>query len=77
MTLEEWLRTGYQLGFCGPLVCSTHDGVPTTAEEDEEFEKWEEPCVNVIRVYESPEIKAAVEANHSPTRWRASNAGLV
>ena len=69
MTYEEWLQAGIDAGFCGPAVCSTHDGVPTTRAEDEEFEEGD-PCVNIIRLYESPEVKAEVEANHSPSVWR-------
>jgi hypothetical protein len=69
MTYEEWLQAGLDAGFCGPAVCSTHDGIPTTQAEDEEFEEGD-PCINIIRLYESPEVKAEVEANHSPSVWR-------
>ena len=37
-TFDEWLQEGITLGFCGPAVCSTHDGIPTTADEDAEYE---------------------------------------
>jgi hypothetical protein len=69
MTYEEWIAAGLEAGFCGPAVCSTHDGVPTTQAEDEEFEEGD-PCVHIVRLYESPEIKAEVEANHAPSVWR-------
>ena len=44
--------------------------------EAEEFDEGD-PCVHVIRLYDSPETKAAVEADHPPSRWRASNRGLA
>lgn len=76
MTFEEWHKIGFDAGFCGPVVCITHDGLPTTAEEDNELEEFD-PCVHVLRLYETTEIKTAVEENHSPSLWRASNVGLV
>ena len=41
MTFDEWIKLGYDEGFCSPPVCSTHDGVPTTATEDEEWDLLE------------------------------------
>lgn len=38
----------------------------TAGEEDED-----EPCVFIVRLYEDADIKQEVEANHSPSRWRA------
>lgn len=71
MTYEEWLRIGMDAGFCGPAVCATHDGIPTSAEEDEAGEDTgEPPCMHVLRLYPSDEVKAAVEANHAPSVWR-------
>ena len=66
---DDWLALGIKRGFCGPPVCSTHDGIPTSEEEDLEWEEYD-PCVHVIRPYESPEHRAAVEENHSPSNWR-------
>ena len=73
---ELWLRQGFDNGFIGPPVCFTHDGLPTTAAEDEEYDTGD-PCLHVIRLYDCPEMRADVEANHSPSRWRASNRGLT
>lgn len=69
---EDWLAQGYAAGFVGPPVCSTHDGVPMTEDEYED----DEPCVHILRLYEDAGVKAAVEAEHSPSQWRASNRGL-
>lgn len=72
---EEWLRTGVENGWCGPSVCYTHDGLPTSEAEDNEFEE-NDPCIHVIRLYEDEETKLGVEANHSPSVWRATNRGI-
>jgi len=66
---DEWLAKGLERGFVGPPVCSTHDGIPTTEEEDLEWEEGD-PCVHVLRLYEDLETKTEVEANHSPSNWR-------
>ena len=74
MTFEEWIKFGFDQGWCGPDVCETHDGLPLTEAQAEEFET-SDPCIYIVRLYDSPEIKAAVEAAHSPSKWRASNQG--
>jgi hypothetical protein len=73
-SFDEWLRYGYNKGWCGPDVCYTHDGLPSTIEEEDDWES--EPCIHIIRLYEDLNIKASVEENHSPSKWRASNQGL-
>jgi hypothetical protein len=75
MDFEQWLKTGIENGWCGPAVCFTHDGLPTTQAEDEEFDNGD-PCIHVIRLYDGPKDKAAVEANHSPSTWRSTNRGI-
>lgn len=75
MTFDEWLEIGYNNGWCGPAVCQTHDGVPMTASEEQEFETGD-PCVHVVRLYETDAVKTDVEENHAPSVWRASNSGL-
>lgn len=75
MTFDEWIQIGFDNGWTGPPVCVTHDGFPSTASEDEEFETGD-PCLNGLRLYDSPEEKRLVEENHSPSVWRASNSGL-
>ena len=69
ITYHEWLEAGLNAGWCGPAVCITHDGLPTTSTEDEAFD-MEDPCVHIIRLYEDIATKKAVEANHSPSVWR-------
>lgn len=75
MTFDQWMQYGIDQGWAGPPVCDIHDGLPTTAAEDDEFMDGGDPCVHIIRLYPDAETKAGVEANHSPTVWRASNAG--
>lgn len=65
----EWLKQGIDNGWCGPSVCLTHDGLPTTSTEDDEFEEHD-PCVYILRLYGNEATRKAVEANHAPSRWR-------
>lgn len=74
MTFDEWLQYGLLQGWNGPAVCSTHDGIPTTAEEDENYD---DVCIHVIRLYEDEATKLAVEENHAPSVWRATNDGYT
>jgi hypothetical protein len=67
---QDWLEHGVEMGWVGPAVCAIHDGLPTTQEEDDEYE---DRCVFVVRLYDSPDHKSAVEANHSPSVWRRTN----
>lgn len=76
MTFDEWVKYGYENEWVGVPVCYTHDGVPTTASEDSEFEMGD-PCIHVMRLYESTEQKIDVEMNHPASVWRASNGGLI
>jgi hypothetical protein len=74
MTADEWLKYGWERGYCSPPVCYTHDGLPMSEEECEEFFD-NDPCVHIIRMYEDQEQRRQVEADHPPTNWRASNQG--
>ena len=66
---DLWLKYGIEQGFCGPPVCYTHDGIPTSEEEDLEWED-SDPCIPVIRPYYGFYSKAMIESNHSPSVWR-------
>jgi len=69
MNFTEWLTMGMENNWCGPLLCYTHDGLPTTETEDEEMYEGD-PCIWMIRYYESSEHAKLVEENHSPSEWR-------
>lgn len=75
-SFDEWLRYGFNKGWCGPAVCEMHDGVPMSEQEGQAFDAGYDPCIHIIRLYEDLTVKAAVEAAHSPSQWRASNQGL-
>lgn len=75
MEYEEWLEYGWQQGWVSPPVCYTHDGLPMTNDEDEEFGEGYDPCVYIIRVYEDNTHRLAVEYTDSVVGWRASNRG--
>jgi hypothetical protein len=69
MNFDEWIALGIEKGWCGPPVCYTHDGLPMSTSEEEEFIEGD-PCIHIIRMYESKEIADAVVENHSPSIWR-------
>ena len=69
MNFDEWIALGIEKGWCGPPVCYTHDGLPMSTSEEEEFNEGD-PCIHIIRMYESKEIADAVVGNHSPSVWR-------
>ena len=60
---QEWLDYGYKQGWCLPtVVCQTHDGVPMTANEEEEFNDGSDPCIHVVRFFDSEaDLKDAVK----------------
>jgi len=75
MNIEEWLEYGWANGFCTAPVCYTHDGLPTTEQEDVSFGDGDDICVHVIRLYEQQQDKELVEANNPAALWRASSIG--
>jgi len=75
MNAEKWLEYGLKKGWCGPPVCFTHDGLPTTEEEDIEFEEFD-PCVSILRLYDDTYMRDEVEQNHSPSVWRKGSFDL-
>jgi hypothetical protein len=69
-TFDEWIEAGMSNDWIGPPLCSTHDGIPCTAEEEEIFERGYDPCIPILRLYDSTQIREQVEENHSPSLWR-------
>lgn len=76
VSFDLWMEVGIRNGWAGPPVCYTHDGLPTTAEEDEMWVEGDDPCIHIVRLYDNADIRQAVEANHSPSVWRRTNQGL-
>jgi hypothetical protein len=56
MTFDEWLQYGNEQGWCGPVVCDTHEGLQTTEDEAEQ----DDLCLHAIRVFDSVEQRQAV-----------------
>jgi len=75
-SFDTWLQIGYSKNWVGPPVCSTHDGVPMSLDEDNEFNEGSDPCIHIMRLYESQGHKIEIEDFHSPSVWRAHNQGL-
>lgn len=70
LTFDEWISHGITEGWAGPPVCSTHDGTPTSAAEDDDFYAGHDPCIHIIRLYPDHTTRDAVETNHTPSQWR-------
>lgn len=70
LSFNDWMTYGIKQGWCGPPVCYTHDGFPMATEEDEQFENGEDPCMHMVRMYDSEQQKDAIENEHSPSQWR-------
>lgn len=70
-SFDEWVRFGFEQGWVSPPVCETHDGTPMTEAEADDGDT----CIHILRLYEDAEHKAAVELEHAPSVWRASNQG--
>lgn len=68
MTYDEWIKAGIDNGWCGPAVCYTHDGLPMSDREADEFE--DDICIHIIRLYEDDDTRTAVERDHAPSQWR-------
>lgn len=67
---DDWLRAGMKAGWCGPAVCQTHDGTPTSELEDEDFIDGGDPCLHILRLYSDDIMRKGVERNHPPSIWR-------
>jgi hypothetical protein len=76
MTYPEWIQVGVENGWCTAPVCYTHDGLPMTAAEEEEWHDGNDICIHIVRMCHDIEEQQAVEAAHSPSSWRRSNQGL-
>jgi hypothetical protein len=71
VTFEQWIQKGIDTGWCGPAICAIHDGVPSTAAEDETYDDGGDPCIHIVRLYGTDQVtRKAVERNHPPSVWR-------
>ena len=51
MTFDEWITQGIDLGYCSVPACQTHEGLPSTEEEDAAWDEGWDPCVPAMRLY--------------------------
>jgi hypothetical protein len=63
----DWIKVGIENGWCGPPVCSAHDGTPMA---ESEYDEFDDVCIHIIRLYQNDDHKREVEASHSPSIWR-------
>ena len=68
--IHDWIKFGIDKGWISPPCCYSHDALPTTEEEDDEFFEGGDPCIYLLRLYDDVENQKAVENNHSPSVWR-------
>lgn len=47
----HWLNHGVANGWCSEPACGTHDGIPSTPEEQEAWDDGLDPCEHVLRLW--------------------------
>jgi len=47
----DWLNQGVNRGWVSEAVCVTHNGLPSTEDEDSEWEEGYDPCVPGLRIW--------------------------
>lgn len=50
MDLHDWLEYGRAEGFITHVYCDTHDGVPMTREEMDNWDLGDDPCHHSVRI---------------------------
>ncbi len=70
LDFDSWLKLGLENHWVGPPVCSTHDGLPSTEDEDNAWDEGDDPCIHILRLYVDDLEAMLVEQNHSPSVWR-------
>lgn len=55
MNVHEWLEYGVEKGYCTPVCCATHDGIPDTEEEQKAWDEGYDPCAPIVRLWEPDE----------------------
>jgi hypothetical protein len=71
MNIDEWLQYGIDRGYCTPTCCATHDGIYITADEEEQTQEGDDPCVHVTRLSHELAHHKALEANSNETWYRS------
>ena len=47
-----WMQHGIDMKWVVLAPCTTHEGIPMTTAEEEEFEQGHDPCIAVLRICE-------------------------
>lgn len=47
----EWVKAGVSRGWVSEPVCATHHGLPTTEQEDQEWDEGYDPCSLGMRIW--------------------------
>ena len=50
MNQQEWIEMGVDKGWCAPMVCETHEGLPMTEAERLDWEEGFDPCLFALRL---------------------------
>jgi hypothetical protein len=66
---NDWLQLGMDRKWALPVVCGTHDGLPTSPIESEEIDKGHDPCIPVVRVCHDDEWQN-IYNNTISMQWR-------
>lgn len=64
---ETWLAYGIQHRYITPVFCATHDSLPLTALEWDQFDDGDDPCLAVVRIIDD-ERRVALEVGN-PEMW--------
>lgn len=64
MNYSQWAKYGVDKGWATPSLCATHDGIPHTEAEDNEWEEGGDPCIHVIRLIEDPKDLDYIKRNN-------------
>lgn len=71
MDFEHWLEIGIRQGFCTPPTCDTHEGLPMTLFEQDDWEEGNDICIHILRLCETKEQQESIEMNNEwIKRWR-------
>jgi hypothetical protein len=52
LDFQEWIEHGVANGWISEPVCYHHDMLPVTDIEAEQLDEGDDPCLNVIRVWD-------------------------
>ena len=52
LDFQEWVEYGVVNGWVAQPVCYHHEMLPVTDAESEQMDEGDDPCLNVIRVWD-------------------------